>query len=161
MFCKNCGAKIENDAKFCGSCGKPVGESSSIKAAPEQENNIIKNPFPHGAPIGGWLIVVGFALTLEILEFGSYLTQAADSQFQFIYLAQLLLTAYLVYLFFRRKKQFPKYWIALLMSVVLVTFVNGVRTDWSNSEILLSLVSTLLWIWYAFVSKRVKATFIN
>lgn len=39
MFCSNCGNKLEDNAKFCSSCGSPVGAQTS---APEQiEDEII------------------------------------------------------------------------------------------------------------------------
>ena len=35
-FCSNCGTKNEDNAKFCASCGKPVGESTSQAGAAPQ-----------------------------------------------------------------------------------------------------------------------------
>jgi uncharacterized membrane protein YvbJ len=33
-FCKNCGAELPNDAKFCTSCGAPAQENETVKATP-------------------------------------------------------------------------------------------------------------------------------
>lgn len=40
MFCKNCGKRLGEDAKFCGGCGTPVStptENSTIQSEPTQE----------------------------------------------------------------------------------------------------------------------------
>ena len=43
MFCGNCGAQINDNAKFCDACGtQTASEQSSIKA--EQEENRKANP---------------------------------------------------------------------------------------------------------------------
>lgn len=34
MYCRNCGEKLENDAVFCGVCGKPVYENSAQGTSP-------------------------------------------------------------------------------------------------------------------------------
>lgn len=33
-FCKNCGAELPNDAKFCTSCGAPAQENETVTATP-------------------------------------------------------------------------------------------------------------------------------
>ena len=33
-FCKNCGAELPDDAKFCTSCGAPAQENETVKATP-------------------------------------------------------------------------------------------------------------------------------
>ena len=35
MFCENCGAKVEENAAVCTSCGAPINHSSN----PEQSSN--------------------------------------------------------------------------------------------------------------------------
>ncbi len=40
MFCKNCGAKIADDAKFCESCGTKVGETSYTAPKPFEKNSV-------------------------------------------------------------------------------------------------------------------------
>jgi hypothetical protein len=37
MFCKNCGAKLEEGIKFCGKCGTPVDNSAIVQLSPERE----------------------------------------------------------------------------------------------------------------------------
>ena len=31
MFCRNCGAQLEDDAKFCSACGTAVNEEEQVK----------------------------------------------------------------------------------------------------------------------------------
>ena len=46
MFCRNCGAQIEDGAKFCDNCGaQTAGEQDNIKA--RQEKNLEENPAPY------------------------------------------------------------------------------------------------------------------
>lgn len=33
MFCENCGSKLDADAKFCRSCGKPVASNEIVKTS--------------------------------------------------------------------------------------------------------------------------------
>lgn len=45
MFCKNCGAKIEDNSKFCASCGSEIILETPIENnTPTQEQETIQNP---------------------------------------------------------------------------------------------------------------------
>ncbi|MCQ2247225.1 MAG: zinc-ribbon domain-containing protein [Bacteroidaceae bacterium] len=35
MYCKHCGAKLDDDAKFCTECGKTVGEGVAVSSRPK------------------------------------------------------------------------------------------------------------------------------
>ena len=46
MFCRKCGAKLKDSAKFCGKCGAPV----AIAVAPEEKPKLIVN-MPGAKPV--------------------------------------------------------------------------------------------------------------
>ena len=42
MFCKNCGAEINDDARFCPNCGYDKEGGSAPKAKKVEEDNEVK-----------------------------------------------------------------------------------------------------------------------
>ena len=39
MFCKNCGAELKDDVKFCPSCGTAISEKTNVKDTINDESN--------------------------------------------------------------------------------------------------------------------------
>ncbi len=40
MFCKNCGAKLDDDAQFCSSCGQKTSENNYTAPKPFEKNSV-------------------------------------------------------------------------------------------------------------------------
>ena len=87
-----------------------------------------------------------------------------------------LCSIYLVFLFFAKKTIFPKFYIWLLYGSLVLVIVDAVAGGVLLKEILpegpfidpesriaigTSLVSTIVWVPYLMLSKRVKATFVK
>lgn len=82
MFCKNCGAEIKNNGKFCGQCGTPVGEvNQTIVSSENLETSIVSN-----TPIDSSLAVTYIAtavlqfimLIVRFVSFGKYHVDVKD-----------------------------------------------------------------------------------
>lgn len=77
MFCEKCGKELAGDAKFCGSCGIPVGSSSSNQA-PQQEETPMQHDIPkctccgHIGPwkVGPILRPIDFVIGIILLVLG-------------------------------------------------------------------------------------------
>ena len=37
MFCKNCGTKVEEEAKFCGDCGSQINNNTEVQSDKKEE----------------------------------------------------------------------------------------------------------------------------
>lgn len=148
--------------------------------------------------LGGWLILVGISVVLSPFEtlivVSVILTQFSKTDiwthlpiskilvshpfFSLFILAVLLtilaffiVSVYLIYLFFRKKKLFPKVFIitsvslllylvvAILLSKVLIT-TQKPSHDYFTTLVQAGLDS-IIWVLYMLKSKRVKATFIR
>ncbi len=157
---------------------------------------MVKKDTPRG--LGGWLILLGiwivFAMWVEwvgylrisIPMFSYPITELFSSSSNYydpffgvlvvsrliITTLQLLVSIYLIYLYFAKKQLFPK----ILMVVLVANPVLHLYRGWSKSvshpeeavfslTIVLSICTGLIicaiWIPYLIRSKRVKATFIN
>lgn len=79
---------------------------------------------------------------------------------------------YLLYLFFRKSRRFPSYYIGLLVSSIVFILADsfvvgivvpgqGITSAGSMQELTRSLVASAIWIPYLFVSKRVRNTFVQ
>lgn len=194
MFCKHCGKQISEGEKFCVSCG------NSISVTIEKTQIINKNL----KGLGGWLVLVIlglFAVTL-FQGYAAYesITLFTDGTVEFLsepssevyipgysgllkfeFIAEILFlvaTVYLIYLFFRKNKKFPKYYILLLIiSVIYVIIDYALFASISVSgevqqiidealskqtgEIGRAIISAIIWGTYINKSKRVKATFVE
>lgn len=144
--------------------------------------------------LGGWLAVVGFSLIASIVQNSSGLLNYSNiytptawlnitsrsSEFYIPGAAPLFLFwsaaiiilfffgLYLLYLFFNKKRSFPKFFIAMLLTNLVLSTVfsvwdhllssgNEKFTGWT--ELLGACVPALIWTAYMRKSRRVKLTF--
>ncbi|MCX6717298.1 MAG: DUF2569 family protein [Candidatus Taylorbacteria bacterium] len=128
--------------------------------------------------LGGWLILVILLLFVRIVNIGQstilILTAGREygnntGEFVFDFLSSFLITvlyAYVIYLFFSRKRKFPKYYILLNIIIVMtyvitfITMVDDPQKDFLGKAAG-SVIYAIICGIYVTVSKRVKATFIE
>ncbi len=156
----------------------------------EIDNNDIKG-------LGGWLILVGiFVVTSPVrwlntiyLQIFSGITWEAISTTnyehydlivwrailigEFVYnISLIILSIYLIYLFFSRHYLFPKFFIAVLLVPVVfipldswaIRFLFPLEPIFDKETLnsfIRVLITSLVWIPYMLLSKRVKATFVE
>jgi len=197
MFCKHCGKEVKDTAKFCPTCGGAV--SLSATETPKQAG-VEKNL----KGLGGWLIlgIIGLFVTVSFAAYGAYesisLFTSGSVEFlsnpssdvyipgyggmlKFELIAELLFLAagiYLIYLFFKKSRKFPKYyfpflWIVALYAIVDYGLVASISVSGEVQQILdealsetggeigRSVIGALIWGTYIKKSKRVKATFVE
>ncbi|GIL04946.1 MAG: hypothetical protein BroJett031_14660 [Betaproteobacteria bacterium] len=149
--------------------------------------------------LGGWLVLVGLGIIIsplrvigivfpvysEIFSNGSWEalttpgTEAYNPLWAPILLGEMLINGGLVlawifvaFLFFSKKKAFPKWYIGMLLFTLAFILIdalaikavlqNGPVFDAETTEEFgRSLIVTLIWVPYMLVSKRVKATFVK
>lgn len=149
--------------------------------------------------IGGWLILVAIGIVItpiriiilvmtiypEIFSTGTW--EALTTQGSEVYsplwapilIGEILINSglllvwlYMAYLFFSKKKTFPKLYIGIAVfslifiladafAVKLVLPSEPVFDPDSVKELMRSLIMVVIWVPYMLVSKRVKATFVN
>lgn len=186
-FCTSCGAN-RGDGEFCSKCGT----SFEGKAFAD------KNSAQYYGNIGGWLIVLLIGMCSSALNFGvdaidslllliqgelgnpeisnSALVFGIDMVLEFIIVAAVI---YLLVLFFKKSKKFPKYyvWYAssmvvyAIISYILIRLLSGTTTETqivldelvSNvfGGVIVTVVASAIWIMYMRKSKRVAHTFIK
>ena len=192
VICRKCFAPLGDRALACAQCGAPVEDSAPVSDV-QPSMAPIRRASGSGARsglsgIGGWLILVAFALLLIPIEdvyrvssdlstlygggFGQMLADhpattklmvsqiIADSIF-FICLVGLN------YLFYRRNKAFPRMMIGFIgVHAIYILFRShasdvllGTHGFSASAESVT--VGASLWIGYLVGSKRVKATFID
>lgn len=201
-YCQDCGATLMHTMRMCHTCGSKSLDANppqpSIQAVPSQASTTSPS-VSQLKGLGGWLILVGFGLVFGALRlFGQsiniykpylnsdlleQLTNPSSSTFipNFIILfyAELMvllflisLTLYLIYLFFNKKKSFPKNYIFISLFVVLYIPVDAYLVSVVipsekilNEELIKSffqaMISGAIWIPYMLKSKRVRNTFIE
>lgn len=79
-YCDQCGAQLNDTAKFCSACGSPsqISESSRLQDMPQKERESETDNNAVGQQLfGGILIVVGVAL----LQYGNKLNNSLEAQF--------------------------------------------------------------------------------
>lgn len=149
--------------------------------------------------LGGWLILVGlgviisplkiiafiFPIYSEVFTNGSWevLTtpgmDAYDPLWAPILIGEIVINAgvvitwlFIAFLFFTKKKAFPKYYIGLMtftlvfllvdaMAIKVVLPSEPVFDPDTTKEVFRQLIAVLIWVPYMFISKRVKATFVH
>ena len=197
MFCKHCGKSISDTAKFCTTCGNAV-------SAPVTETQKQTGDEKNLRGLGGWLILVILGLFVAVLftAYGAYesITLFTDGSVEFLsnpsseiyipgyggmlkfeLIAELLFLAagiYLIYLFFKKSKKFPKYYVPFLIAAVVYAIIDYMLVasisvsgevqqildealSDTGGEIGRSVISALIWGTYIRKSKRVKATFVE
>jgi hypothetical protein len=142
------------------------------------------------AGLGGWLILVGLGLVagailapFGLVGYVSYLSENhnipgfssvlwAGITFQIIL---LISNCYLLYLFFKKNKKFPPYYIIFIYfliawAIINYYMVNSLIAPTAEAKNFLkeylsdtksSSIGSLIWVLYMHKSKRVKATFVN
>lgn len=196
MFCKHCGKQIGEGEKFCASCG------NAASATVESPKQAIVDKNLKG--LSGWLVLVilGLFATVLFQVYGVYesVTMFTDGTVEFLsdpssevyipgyggllkfeFIAEIIFlvaAVYLVYLFFKKSKKFPKYYVPfLIISVIYVIVdyallasvsvsgevqqvIDEVLSEQSG-EIGRAVIGALIWGAYIKKSKRVKATFVE
>lgn len=163
-----------------------------------QRNNIMLQQQQNLKGIGGWLIFVAIGIVVSPLvkitslykvyaTFFNYKKWVMITNFDAIHhlhlsyviagefivnCIMLLLLLYLAYLFFTTKKSFPKYYVGVVITSLLVivgdTFVVHLYTQQNEifdratiENIMRILIPGMIWIPYVLNSERVRATFVN
>ncbi|RZN53879.1 DUF2569 domain-containing protein [Escherichia sp. E10V10] len=159
--CKNCGVAVLPPDDYCKSCAdkKLMG-------------------------IGGWLYLPAISLVLVIISsiysfiqtWGLVQGNQEEPLRTLLYLEVVgfamvfLLVSYTTFLFFKKKRQLPHYYIALLLSLFVfnvadiwgaVQFLHATIEPLDAWGVLKNIIHMAIWIPYFRVSKRVKLTFVN
>jgi len=166
---------------------------SAIEAAP------VVLPQDGPAGLGGWLVVVAIGLFATPIRLATFMLQTYPPIFRngtwerlttpgpapyhplwgTVLLGEIVINSvfivialYLLFLFFRKSRRFPKIYIGLLISSVLFILVDaiavgvvvpgqGILDPGTLGEFARSLIAASIWIPYLIVSKRVKNTFVR
>lgn len=197
MFCKNCGQEHDGGAKFCVRCGT----ATAAKNAPGALADVTVADKPKGTHLsgdeslnglGGWLILVCMGLVantiLNVYHFFDGLVTYTNSNLsdypwvQNVVLIEVIasvvfasLSAYLLFLFAKKKNLFPKMFVGFLAVAALYSFF-----DYSLSSTIVtvypeldaqstlsdlggsvgrSVVALIVWGLYMWRSRRVRLTF--
>jgi len=120
--------------------------------------------------IGGWLILptiglflAAFIWTLLIFIFGFVLFLEFSVYYLTFFLISVILSFLSIYtliLEFKKKKEFVKWVFITLITGVTFTLILSIF-DGDFSDLITSIISTTIWIWYFSVSVRVKNTFVK
>lgn len=140
--------------------------------------------------LGGWLLVVGFMLILglivgllalfgyisiflDVISLHIAVLHVAIGIELAVHIIYMIAQIYLLYLFFKKNKKFPKYYVIFLWSLIAWGLINAfmlasiasivpeaknIANDLRESP---SLIGALIWILYTHKSRRVKATFVE
>lgn len=159
MFCQNCGTKLEDGAKFCGTCGNVVSE---VRNAKKQESPTVQKTAHTSLPgIEGWLALLCFGLAVAPFIVGyDLLTSDGSGIVIFIDLVLLGLMFFIWHLIYKRDHRFAKFVVILLVVEALIGILGAIGTNGQDSSVFKPIVAAAVWIPYVLVSKRVKATFI-
>ena len=138
--------------------------------------------------IGGWLILVAVGVVTNPLaalnSLVEYPSVFSDESFQFLSLPikafvwgevlfwgmMLFISAYVVFLFFKKKRDFPNWYIGIFLLLIAFGIIdmmvfNLLMPEESLEELIAALVRTVIqaaiWIPYMFKSERVRLTFVE
>ena len=149
--------------------------------------------------LGGWLVLVGlglvvspFRIAIQVLPM--YVKIFSDGTWEaltspggvaynpvwmpfllselIVNLCMILGWLYIAFLFFKKKKQFPRFFIVLAIFTIIVqladTFVTSILVPGQAmfdpetvKELVRSVVFAAIWVPYMLMSKRVKVTFVE
>ena len=194
-MCPTCGSKNLDASPPLS----PPTQLSSPQAANNINSSTATTSSSQLKGLGGWLILVGFGLILGLIKViafvistfmpvmeGNFLANVANPNapefipnFVLLFYAELIVNAflilmliYLLYLFFKKNKSFPKNYIFISLFAIIVIPVDAYLVSvvipdekiW-DVETLKSFIQTLLsgaiWIPYMLKSQRVRNTFIE
>jgi hypothetical protein len=187
--CAHCGAKVERPAPFAEAVSQaepaPVPQPATTEAPPQLADPPVYRVENSLTGIGGWLILVaiqlatgpifcmyGMFLDFRVLYGASYETHLASHHAVAVLVLfeaatnTLALQALcgLNFLFYSRKKSFPKLMITYIAARTLFVIVDHVSAvalfgHGSASPMLRYLVYAVIWIPYLMNSIRVEQTF--
>jgi hypothetical protein len=205
MYCNNCGKHNSDDSKFCKSCGSKITRVSIEHKSEVEKHTQNNSPVVDSnksteesekinAGLGGWLALVGLGLIVtpfiegySTYEYFPLLEQVYDIPslksllwFEFFGgIATIVVSIYLLYLYFKKNINFPKYYIIYLVAITTFAVldyiflasirtatleqqetINGALSDHAG-ELFRSIIASLIWGTYITKSKRVKATFVH
>lgn len=180
-FCKYCGAKITRVHLTDSSPQNHTNPNTSVQTKELEGLNgwlalvgvgLILIPI-----IQGYGLLEYFPLFEQSYEIPGYMTLLI---MEFVATILIILTScYLIYLYLKKKSKFPHYYIIFLSCITLYTIVDYILlatliapypeqqqviddiVSESTSEVGRSLLTSIIWILYMSMSKRVKATFVN
>lgn len=198
MFCKKCGNELSPNAVFCPECGEKISEEISESLKIEPSKKIDNSNISKYKGLSGWLTIVLLGLiitglynaynffdTLNSLNGGDFAVYAnRTSQYYnpdllFLIKSEMMVSlviavssAYLIYIFSKAKKSFPKlvsiFWVITALWILFDTFyaqsIANIPVDTleeANTEAGRTFVYAIIWVSYMAKSKRVKATFVN
>ena len=202
--CPNCGSYLDEGSTACPQCdpqAAPATPPIPVPPAPPLFSSFEQLDTPRG--IGGWLILVALGLVLgPFIQLVAIWTNfhafigpnralaervipglSALVMFQLVTGCVLFLAnLFLLVLFFREKRSFPRYaqiWLGFSAVVYLAAYtlcphhpaagvtneaISGIVDKMQSQLIRASMVSVLraaIWIAYLGLSRRVKATFVH
>lgn len=184
MFCPNCGTSATEETKFCGKCGTQVSTISTPSSHKKNTEPLTEEEKKKYNGINGWLIIVALGLIVNI-GYGlfSVIETLSTHDSTYVGIAGIFLydfltgvvgtgsAIYVTYLFFNKKRVFPKYFIYLYIYLTTVNLITllilslySVSIDdmQENIEITVrTVIGGIIWGLYVVKSKRSRATFIN
>lgn len=195
-ICPQCSTENLDEATFCFNCGAKLDDVSIHKESTSEES-IYSEPEKDYSSIGGWLILLGIGIFFGPLILMGQVTQmysdiadaitaisdATSNAYnpslaffikieKFINWSLVLLSFYLWFLFFGKKRDFRIWFIAInLFSIIfivadaiiisnLVPGISGFDAD-VIKQLFRSILYSIIWIPYLLISQRAKKTFVN
>lgn len=185
-----------------GGIGYAIYSSNRKSKRGESVENVSSKSGENLEGLNGWLILVGFGLVVTPIRLISnfpktYLPFFTDDTLKALitptsatYNAALLIlvvieivvnialfvaTCVTIYLFFTKKKLFPKFFIILFIAFPLVVLIDGLTTlavfptvsfvqifdPVTGGQLIATVIAGAIWISYMLRSRRVKLTFVN
>jgi len=205
MYCNNCGKHNPEGSKFCKSCGAEIVKVSTenktknhadikVSSLETEDKKPPKDTEKVNAGLGGWLALIGLGLIAGffiqgygVLEYFPLLSETYNipgylTLIQLEFVAGIILTTatiYLLYLYFKKNKNFPRYYIIFLVASVVYVVLDHLflaslnaptqelkkiiddTLSQNSSDVGRTIVTSIIWVWYMNKSKKVKATFIT
>jgi len=138
--------------------------------------------------IGGWLVLVAIGVIAgpihALNNFSEYPSLIAGENFQLIdfsfkafvwseavfFALMILVTVYVAFLFFKKRREFPSWFVGTLTAYIAFTLFDAVYAAWLMPEMPISdslgiifgqMIQAAIWIPYMFKSERVRLTFVE